>query len=176
MVLEVQSAKSIHDNAQILYNFNIVFGYCPTDFTAAFTTNYELEFYLRERGKVLVEFEPWDKRSCTRTYFEAILDEEVLPLTLTDEQVAAGLDHPLFSFDHTEPSNWPQHDPSTGALHVHESNDLENVGLYVITVTEFYWERRDLFFTETIFVEIKDPCTRSAIYPPRKNFKFEVDE
>ena len=49
---------------------------------------------------------------------------------------------------------------------MHENNTLTSVGLYEIVVTEYYWEQRDIFFSETILVEVKDPCTLSKLNPP----------
>lgn len=100
-----------------------------------------------------------------------MLEDELLPLTLTKEEVSNGYQHPLFSFNHTEPEGFP----STATLIVHESNELESVGLYEIVVTEYYWEHRDLFFSETILVEIIDPCTLSKLKSP-SGFDITIDE
>ena len=67
--------------------------------------------------------------------------------------------------------------PSTAKLIVHESNDLKNVGLYEIIITEYYWHReyQNVFFTESVFVEIIDPCTLSTISSASSDFSFSVD-
>ena len=179
VTLTMHSNKNILDGEFMTTDFTIVFGYCPTNFDDAISGNHVFSYFLRSETTELFTFESWDSRVCTSTGFTAELLKEAanVPIVSAIDPPDEGAEpSSFFSLEQTAFED----KPNSATLFGLEMDSMENIGQYSITVTEYFLDNQyqevPLEFSETVEVNILDPCILSEIdYPSSFSVFYDED-